>query len=424
MDADFQRLCESLTSTPAMKKIRKTVVEVSALNTRLLAYVDNLDRQGNATDKEATQTLQAKEELEAEVAPVPGAIVPVNAVTVTASSSGENPEASDPTERGNDITITTADMPPAMSPPVAPDGMAADADTKEVPPVPQQSLGGENPEASTPAEKGSDVTVPTGMPAPAVGVTLECLEVAPVPAGTAADADTKDVPPVPQQSLGGENADTKDVPPVPQQSLGGENADTKDAKDVPPVPQQSLGGENPEASTPAEKGSDATVPTDMPGATAAPAVGMPLEAAGTPADADTKDVPSVPPVPHQNLGGENPEFAVHAPPAVTVSSELSAVKTGNAAIAAAVEKPVDEQIDTVAVEVEAAPLQAVKPEVEEIDENQDAAVGVHQTFAALAAFDPSVVIAIVSDSESEAEEEAADSADVTSPVPHGHGHGP
>ena len=164
-------------------------------------------------------------------------------------------------------------MPPPVVP-VAPAGTAADADTKDVflvPPVPQQSLGGENPEASAPAEKGSDATVPTDMPgatpAPAVGMPLESLEVAPVPASTAADADTKDVPP------------------------------------VPPIFQQSLGGENPEASAPAEKGSDATVPTDMPGATPAPAVGMPLESlevapvpASTAADADTKDVPPVPSV--------------------------------------------------------------------------------------------------------------------------------
>ena len=174
-----------------------------------------------------------------------------------------------------------------------------------------------------------------------------------------------------------------------------------DVPPVPPVPQQSLGGENPEASAPAEKGSDATVPTDMPGATPAPAVGMPLESlevapapASTAADADTKDVPAVPPVPQQSLGGENPEFAAYAPPAVTVSS---ATETRNASIAAAVEKPVDEQIDTVAVE--AVPLQAVKPEVEEIDEGT--AVGVHQTFAALVPLDPSVVIPIDSDSEEE-----------------------
>ena len=178
MDADFQRLCESLTSTPAMKKIRKTVVEVSALNTRLLAYVDTVDRQGNATDKEATQTLQTKEELEAEVAPAPGTIVPVNAVQ--AASSGENPEASDPTERCNDTTITT-DMSPAMPPPVvpvAPAGTAADADTKDVPlvpPVPQQSLGGENPEASAPAEKGSDATVPQTCPVLRPPLQSACL---------------------------------------------------------------------------------------------------------------------------------------------------------------------------------------------------------------------------------------------------------
>ena len=36
----FQRLSESLTATPALKKIRKSVLEVMSLNARLIAYTD------------------------------------------------------------------------------------------------------------------------------------------------------------------------------------------------------------------------------------------------------------------------------------------------------------------------------------------------------------------------------------------------
>ena len=189
-----QRLWESLTATPALKKIRKSVLEVMSLNARLIAYHGSKDgrtqRQsdarvaGTGAGTGTHQALECKEESKSnendnavdgdDTTPAPLAGLAVVAAP-SSTDAGEDDEARSATH----IPGSTVTGAVALAPTLSPEAESARAE-KQAPPASPKEADKADPTAPAPAntEESQVVGSPAEVTSPAA-IPKEAEEVDP-----------------------------------------------------------------------------------------------------------------------------------------------------------------------------------------------------------------------------------------------------